>query len=75
MEDYTINVGEIEQLQMIKDVAALEEILQRAKVTIVRGGNVVLVRKDVTGNENRFDTFSNLDEMTAYRKNVLKYLI
>ncbi|BAV05131.1 hypothetical protein SAMN05421788_11529 [Filimonas lacunae] len=75
MEDYIINVSQIEELQMIKDVAGLEEILQRAKVNIVRGGQVVLVRVDAAGNQNRFDTFTNLEEMTAYRKNVLKYLL
>lgn len=75
MEDYVIDVRKIEELQMIKDIPALEEILQRAKVNLVRGGQVALVRPDVLGNQNRFDTFTTLDEWAAYRKNVLKYLI
>ncbi len=75
MEDYVINVKEIEELQMIKDLPALEEILQRAKVTLVRGGLVELVRPDSSGSQNRFDTFSTLEELQTYRKNVLKYLL
>ena len=75
MEDYVIDVTKIEELQMIKDLAGLEEILQKAKVSIVRGGKVVLARTDAAGNQTAFDSFTNLDDFAAYRKNLLKYLV
>lgn len=75
MEDYVIDVTKMEELQMIKDLAGLEDILQKARVNIVRGGKVVLVRTDVAGHQTAFDSFTNLDDFAAYRKNLLKYLL
>ncbi len=74
MEDYIINVGQIEELQMINDVTGLDGIFQRAKRTLVGGGVVALVRKQRSGQVDRFDEFSTLDDLEAYRKNVYKYL-
>jgi hypothetical protein len=74
MEDYIINVGQIEELQMINDVAGLDGIFQRAKRMVVGGGVVALVRKQRSGEVNRFDEFSTLEDLEAYRKNVYKYL-
>jgi hypothetical protein len=69
MEDYIINVGKIEEWQMINDIPSLDQVFQRAKRTLVGGGVVVLVR-----GTDRFDEFTNLDDFEQYRKNVYKYL-
>ena len=69
MEDYIINVGKIEEWQMINDIPSLDQVFQRAKRTLVGGGVVVLVRET-----QRFDEFTNLDDFEQYRKNVYKYL-
>ena len=74
MEDYIINVGQIEDLQMINDIAGLDTIFQRAKMTIVGGGVVALVRKQRSGQADRFEEFSTLEDLEAYKKNVYKYL-
>jgi hypothetical protein len=74
MDDYIINVGKVEEYQMIKDVAALDEIFQRAKRVLVGGGVVVLLRELRNGDSYRFEEFTNLDDFEAYKKNVYKYL-
>ena len=74
MDDYIINVGKVEEWQMIKDVASLDELFQRAKRVLVGGGTVALVRELRNGDSYRFEEFTNLDEFETYRKNVYKYL-
>lgn len=74
MEDYIINVGQIEDLQMINDIAGLDTIFQRAKRALVGGGIVALVRQQRSGQVDRFEEFSTLEELEAYKKNVYKYL-
>jgi hypothetical protein len=74
MDDYVINVGKVEEWQMIKDMAALDEVFQRAKRVLVGGGRVVLTRELRIGDSYRFEEFTNLDDFEAYRKNVYKYL-
>ena len=74
MEDYIINVGQVEELQTINDIAALDTIFQRAKRTVVSGGIVALVRKQRSGQVDRFEEFSTPEDLEAYRKNVYKYL-
>lgn len=74
MEDYIINVGKVEEWQMIKDIAALDEVFQRAKRTLVGGGTVALVREQRNGASYRFEEFTNLDDFEQYKKNVYKYL-
>jgi hypothetical protein len=74
MDDYIINVGKVEEWQMIKDIAALDEVFQRAKRVLVGGGMVVLMRELRNGDSYRFEEFTNLDDFEAYRKNVYKYL-
>lgn len=51
MEDYIINVGQIEELQTINDINSLDIIFQRAKRTIVGGGIVALVRQQRMGKQ------------------------
>jgi hypothetical protein len=74
MDDFIINVGNVEEFQMTKDVPALDELFQRAKRVLVGGGLVVLVRELRNGDSYRFEEFSNLDEFETYKKNVYKYL-
>ena len=74
MEDYIINVGKIEEWQMIKDIQSLDEMFRRAKITLVGGGTVALIREQRNGDRYRFEEFTNLEDLEAYRKNVYKYL-
>jgi hypothetical protein len=74
MEEYIINVGEIENLQMINDIAGLDAIFQRAKRNVIGGASVVLVRKERSGEVSRFDELSTPDDLETYRKQVYKYL-
>ena len=74
MEDYIINVGKVEEMQMIKDIPALDELFQRAKRVLVGGGTVVLVREQRNGGSYRFEEFTNLEDFEQYKKNVYKYL-
>jgi hypothetical protein len=74
MEDYVINVGKVEEWQMIKDISSLDEMFQRAKRVLVGGGTVALMREQRDGSSWKVDEFSNLDDFEAYRKNVYKYL-
>ena len=74
MNDYTINVAQIEELQTINNVDELENIFTRAKSAIVNGAKVILVRKYATGKSFRFDEIDTLDTLATYRKGVFKYL-
>ena len=74
MEDYIINVGKVEEWQMIKDMASLDEVFQRAKRVLVGGGIVALVREQRDGSSWRVDEFSNLVDLEEYRKRIYKYL-
>ncbi|HXB09090.1 MAG TPA: hypothetical protein VNW04_18325 [Puia sp.] len=74
MDDYIINVGKVEEWQMIRDISSLDEMFQRAKRVLVGGGTVALVREQRDGTAYRFEVFSNLDDLDTYKKNVYKYL-
>lgn len=74
MEDYIINVGKIEELQMINDIAGLDSIFQRAKVILVGGGIVAVVRHQRTGETDRIEEFSTLEDLATYKERVYKYL-
>ncbi|GGA89001.1 hypothetical protein [Puia dinghuensis] len=75
MDDYIINVGKIEEWQMIKDIPSLDELFQRAKRVLVGGGTVALVREQRDGTSYRFEEFTNLDDFETYKRNVYKYLV
>lgn len=74
MEDYIINVGKVEEWQMIRDISSLDETFQRAKRVLVGGGTVVLERVQRDGTTYRFEEFTNLEDFEAYKRNVYKYL-
>lgn len=74
MEDYVINVGKVEEWQMINDISSLNEVFQRARRVLVGGGTVALMREQRDGTTWKVDEFSNLDDFDKYRENVYKYL-
>lgn len=74
MEDFIIVVNRIEELQSIQDRQEIERIFERAKRTVVGGMNVVLVRRDTKGGEERFDTISNEQDLIEYRDRVLRLI-
>ncbi len=74
MNDYTINVGQVEELQTIKNEEDLETIFARAKSAIVNGAKVVLVRKDAQGKAAKFDEMDTLDQLGNYKEQVFKHL-
>ena len=74
MTEYVIDVSKIEELQTLNDQHQLENIFAKAKSTIVNGEKVLLVRKTSSGPAQKFDEFTTLEELEAYRKRVFKYL-
>ena len=74
MDDYIINVGKVEEWQMVRDISSLDEIFQRAKRVLVGGGTVVLMREQRDGTTWKVGEFSNFEDFEAYKKNVYKYL-
>lgn len=74
MTEYTINVNEVEDLQMTNGTVDLEQMFTRAKSTVVQGGSVVLTRRFADGSIEKFDQLSTEADLEAYRENVFKYL-
>ena len=74
MQEYKINVGEVEELQTINNIRALDRIFKVAQSTIVNGEVVVLERKQANGTREKFDTLTTLEDLEAYKKSVYKYL-
>ncbi|WP_343673439.1 hypothetical protein [Chitinophaga sp.] len=74
MEDYVIIVNRIEDLQLTQDRTELELIFDRAKRTIVGGQDVILVRQNRSGEQEKFQTISNEQDFEEYRKQVFRFL-
>lgn len=74
MEDYIINVTEIEEFQTIKNMDELNTIFSRAKRIINGGGTAVLVRKHSDGRSEKFDEITSLADLEKYKDWVYKYL-
>ena len=74
MEYYIISVSKVEEWQMTNNLAALDTVFDRAKRVLVGGGVVALVRQQRSGETYRFEEFSNLADLEAYKKNVYKHL-
>ena len=74
MDDYIINVGKVEEWQMVRDISSLDEVFIRAKRILVGGGTVALMRDQRDGSTWKVGEFSNLEDFEAYRDNVYKYL-
>jgi hypothetical protein len=71
MEDFSIDVARIEELQTIKDFDALDAIFIKAKRTITGGKSVLLVRGS---QDNKFDELTTDQQLNDYRETVYKYL-
>ena len=74
MEDFVIIVNRIEELQLTQDRQELELIFDKAKRTIVGGLDVILVRENKNGKQEKFQTFSNEHDFEEYRKQVFRFL-
>ncbi|MDQ3277906.1 MAG: hypothetical protein M3Q06_06250 [Bacteroidota bacterium] len=74
MNDYVINVTQIEELQTIRNTDELENIFSRAKSAVVNGAKVVLVRKEASGKAAKFDEIDTLEDLENYQQGVFKYL-
>ena len=74
MAEYTINVSEVEDLQTISNVAELNKMFARAQSTVVQGGTVVLVRRNMDGSVYKFDEITTEVEVENYKEMVFKYL-
>ena len=74
MQEYKIDVSNIEALQMETNLRALDRIFKDAKSTIVNGETVWLTRKDKGGNLQKFDELTTIEDLETYKKSVYKYL-
>ncbi len=74
MQEYKINVTEIEELQMIKNRRALDRIFKMANETIANGEAVWLMRGQGHGVLEKFDELTTPEDLEAYKKSVYKYL-
>ncbi len=74
VDEYQIDVAEIEELQMIGDMESLKKIFNRCKSMVVQGGQVILSRKMRSGVVERFDKISTESDLEEYRRSVFKYL-
>jgi uncharacterized linocin/CFP29 family protein len=74
MNDFAINVTEVEELQMTNSIADLEQIFSKAKSLIVLGDVVVLVRKNADGSTYKFDELTTESDVENYKQTVFKYL-
>lgn len=74
MNEFEINVTEVEELQMTNSIADLEQIFSKAKSIIVQGETVALVRKNTDGSTYKFDELTTEADLDNYRQTVFKYL-
>ncbi len=74
MAEYTINVSEVEDLQMVSNVAELNQMFTRAQSTVVQGGTVTLVRRTSDGSVYKFAEITTEAEIENYKQTVFKYL-
>ena len=75
MQEYEINVTEIEDLQTYQNKDALDKIFTRAERTVLGGEKVILVRGYPDGRREKFDELTTEEDLAAYKRNVYKYLV
>ncbi|MBA2747067.1 MAG: hypothetical protein H0U44_12640 [Flavisolibacter sp.] len=73
MDNYLIDVNQVETLQTIQNVDELERIFARAKSAIVNGAMVILARKQQQVLA-KFDELTTLEALDEYKASVFKYL-
>ena len=74
MEDFTIDVGRVEELQMINDTQELDTIFKKAKSALVNGAVVHLARRNKTDKTIPFDHITTLPDLLTYKTTVYKYI-
>jgi len=74
MQQYVINVTQIEELQTIRNTDELDKLFSKARSVLVGGGTVLLVREHSSGKKEKFDEITTLDDLDGYKKQVYKYL-
>ena len=74
MINYTINIGVVEELQMLKDMPELNRIFSIAKSTVIQGGIVAINRTNSDGSIYTTDEISTEADLKAYREKIFKYL-
>lgn len=74
MAEYTINVSDVEDLQMVGDVVELNQMFTKAQSTVVQGGTVVLIRRTPDGSVYKFDEITTEADVENYKETVFKYL-
>lgn len=74
MKDFSINVTEIEELQMTRNIHELDKIFSRARSIVIGGGIIALMRKPASGKAYRFDEIGTEQALEDYKKQVYKYL-
>lgn len=74
MAEYTINVSDVEDLQMVGDVVELNQMFARAQSTVVQGGTVILIRRTPDGSVYKFDEITTEADVENYKETVFKYL-
>lgn len=74
MNEFIINAGQIEELQVIKDMTELDNVFSKAKSAVVQGGIVIINRENVDGSNYTVEEISTEDDLRIYRETVYKYL-
>lgn len=74
MAEYTINVSDVEDLQMVGDLVELNQMFAKAQSTVVQGGTVVLIRRTPDGSIYQFDEITTEADVQNYKETVFKYL-
>ncbi len=74
MQEFQINVTQIEELQTLQYTDELDRIFKKASTTLVGGEKVILVRGNADGSMHKFDEITTLEDLAEYKEKVYKYL-
>lgn len=74
MADLNIDLGQIEEWQLTKNIKDIESIFLKAKSTIVQGQTVFINRKNEDGSTYVANEISDEPDLNHYKDSVLKYL-
>ena len=74
MTDFEIDLNRIEELQMIGNVHELDNIFQKAYITITGGRKVILYRRMATSQKQKIEELDTEDALKDYKNQVYKYL-
>lgn len=74
MTDFEIDLTRIEEIQMIGNVHELDNIFQKAYITITGGRKVILYRRMATSQKQKIEELDTEDALKDYKNQVYKYL-